>query len=65
MENGSAAALTAANANDFQDLSIIPQIFKSDERNVLIWDGFKPDGQKNQSVRQFLKYPAPCNPSSK
>ena len=43
-----AAEATAANAKDFQDLSIIPQIFKSDETNVLIWNGFKPDGQKIQ-----------------
>lgn len=50
-----AAEATAANANDFQDLSIIPQIFKSDERNVLIWDGFKPDGKKNQYWKKDQK----------
>ena len=41
-----AADATAANANDFEDLSIIPQIFKSDETKVLIWDGLEPDGRK-------------------
>lgn len=43
-----APAAEATVANDFQDLSIIPQIFKSDETKVLIWDGFEPDGRKKQ-----------------
>jgi len=47
MENGSAAALTAANT--ISDKEIIQKFIKYKKEKRLIWNGYKPDGRKNQS----------------